>query len=96
MTVCQSGLQRRLLEQYCAKMAAGWMGTLMSDLWYQDQVSLDAKRDSLQEASPVALIVTRYSMTKYIRETRREGSLPSPLDISDSRIQHETTDPLDE
>jgi hypothetical protein len=43
----------------------------MSDLWYQDQVSLGAKRDSRQEVSSVALIVTRYHMTKYIRE--REG-----------------------
>ncbi len=48
-----------------------WMGTLMSDLWYQDQVSLGAKRDSRQEASPVALIVTRYPILNTYE--KREG-----------------------
>jgi hypothetical protein len=64
--------------------------------WKQKSVSLGAKRVSHQEVSSVALIVTRYPMNKNIQETRREGSLPPPLVITDSRIEHETTYPLDE
>ncbi len=38
----------------------------------------------------------KISYDLHIQETRREGSLPPPLVITDSRIQHETTYPLDE
>jgi len=75
----KSGAMLAASTSMCSAVSA------MSDLWYQDQVSLGTKRDSRQEVSSVALIVTRYPMTKYIRKTRREGSLLPPLDISDSR-----------
>ncbi len=38
----------------------------------------------------------KISYDLHIRETRREGSLPPPLIISDFWIQHETIYPLDE
>jgi len=67
---------------------------MLSDLWYKAKVSLGAKRDSRQEVSSVALIVTSYPTILHMRNEmgRQFASTSSYHRSPDS---HESSYPLD-
>ena len=67
---------------------------MLSDLWYKAKVSLGAKRDSHQEVSPVALIITRYPMTVHTRNEKGR-QFASTSSYHRSPDSHESSYPLD-